>query len=420
MSLVGPIPGEVLGFSVALGIGLLIGIERERRKGQGPGRQAAGIRSFTLAALIGALAQGLLQPTGVAVAGAAVGLLAALAYLRSPPEDPGMTTELALFVTFLLGVLSMVQPALGAGAAAVVALLLALREGLHDFATRALSEGELRDALMLAALILVVLPLLPAEPVAWMAGLRPRTLGMLVVLILVLQAAGHAAGRVVGARAGLALAGLFSGFVSSTATIAAMGGRVRSAPDWRPAFEAGAILSTASTWIQAAVMLVALTPALALVLAPVAAVGAVVALATGLWRARRFQLPVQDGSVSVHGPLRVREAALVAAVLTAVALAVGWAQRAYGDAGALTGSAISAVVDAHAAVVALGVLHANDRAETPLAVFGVLLAISVNAVTRATTAYVAGGAAFGHRVTASLLASSGAAWATAAFSGLLG
>lgn len=415
----GQVPAEVLGFSVALGIGLLIGIERERRKGQGPGRQAAGIRSFTLAALVGAIAQGLGQPALVAVAGAAIAVLAALAYLRSPPGDPGLTTEIALFVTFLLGVLSMLQPALGAGAAAVVALLLALREGLRNFATRALSEGELRDALVLAALILVVLPLLPAEPVAWMAGIRPRTLGMLVVLILVLQATGHAAGRIVGARAGLALAGLFSGFVSSTATIAAMGARVRSSPDWRPGFEAGAIMSTASTWIQAAVMLVALTPPLALVLAPVAAVGTVVALGIGLWHARHFSLPAQAAEVSPHGPLRVREAGLVALVLTGVALGVGWAQRAFGDAGALTGSAISAVVDAHSSVAALGVLHADGRAETQLAVFGVLLAISVNTFTRATTAYVAGGAAFGHRVTASLLASSGAAWVTALLTGIL-
>ena len=50
---------QLLGLAVALGAGLLIGLERERRKGDGPLRRAAGIRSFSLAALAGALAQAL-------------------------------------------------------------------------------------------------------------------------------------------------------------------------------------------------------------------------------------------------------------------------------------------------------------------------------------------------------------------------
>ena len=41
--------------AVALGIGLLVGLERERRKGDGPGRGAAGVRTFALVALLGGL-----------------------------------------------------------------------------------------------------------------------------------------------------------------------------------------------------------------------------------------------------------------------------------------------------------------------------------------------------------------------------
>ena len=210
---------------------LLVGLERERRKGRGPGRAAAGVRSFTLAALLGALAQGLSvalgQPGLVLLGGAMVGGLATVAYWRSAERDPGLTTELALCATYLVGLLCLTQPAWGAGAGAGLALLLAARGRLHHFATRVLTEQELHDALLLAALALLALPLVPGGPQAALGGVDLRRLAGLVLLILLLQAAGHIALRSLGARAGLPLAGFFSGFVSSTATIASMGARAR-------------------------------------------------------------------------------------------------------------------------------------------------------------------------------------------------
>jgi uncharacterized membrane protein YhiD involved in acid resistance len=97
----------LLGLAVALGGGLLIGLERERRKGDGPARRAAGIRSFALVALAGALAQALGQPALVAAGALATVLLAGLAYgfdrwraaAQPALADPGMTTEIALVVT---------------------------------------------------------------------------------------------------------------------------------------------------------------------------------------------------------------------------------------------------------------------------------------------------------------------------------
>ncbi len=408
------LPPPVLGLSVALGAGLLIGLDRERRKGQGAGRQPAGIRSFTLACLGGALAQMLGQPALVALGGAVIVVLAGLAYWRSPRSDPGLTTELALFVTYLIGVLAMQQPAWGAGAAAAVALLLAAREKLHRFATRTLSEGEVHDALLLAALLLVVLPLTPAAPVPWLGGLVPRTLVLLVVLILALQGAGHVAGRWLGPRAGPLLAGLLSGFVSSTATVASMGSRVRAEPQRRAAWEGGAMMSTAATWIQALAMLLAVSPALAARLAPAALGAAATAAATGLWRARQAGRTragaAGEAAVSAHaeppagqaGPLRVRAAMLVAVVLVGVSLAVRAAQGRFGDAGVLVGAALGALADAHAAVASLGTLHAAGRLGDSLAMAGVLLAVGTNSATRVATAALSGGAGYALRLGASL------------------
>jgi uncharacterized membrane protein (DUF4010 family) len=324
--------GDWLGVLVALGGGLLIGLERERRKGSGPAREPAGMRSFALAALGGALAQVLQQPLLVAAGALMVLVLVGVAYWHSRrrDDDPGLTTELALFITYLVGVLSVQQPVWGAGAAVIVASLLFSRERLHRFATRALSDAELHDALLLAALALVVLPLLPAQPMAWLGGLEPRTLALLIVLILGLQGAGHVALRLFGPRAGLALSGLFSGFVSSTATVASMGARSRADPSLRAACEAGAMFSTASTWIQAMLLLSALSPSLMARLLPAAATGVAVAAAGGWLLLRRQATPAPVAAAApasaTRGPLRVREALLVTALLTAVTAGVGWAR----------------------------------------------------------------------------------------------
>ena len=89
--------------AIAIGIGLLIGSERERRKGGGGNRGAAGVRTFALAALAGALTSYLQSEILlVTVVGGTV-LLSVLAYHRTAVEDPGLTTEFALLVTVLLG-----------------------------------------------------------------------------------------------------------------------------------------------------------------------------------------------------------------------------------------------------------------------------------------------------------------------------
>src|SRR5215471_3807263 len=145
----------------ALGIGLLIGAERERRKEEGPSRSAAGIRTFAIVSLIGAVAVAIGNEWLLPVAVVAVTALASAAYLRSTQDDPGLTTEAALIVTVLLGGLAVYYPAFAAGLAVVVAVLLASRDKIHRFVSCVLSADELTDALVLAAIVFVILPIVP-------------------------------------------------------------------------------------------------------------------------------------------------------------------------------------------------------------------------------------------------------------------
>jgi uncharacterized membrane protein (DUF4010 family) len=410
-----PLEGGAIGLVVALGVGLLIGIERERRKGRGDDRKAAGLRSFVVAAMAGALAQSL-PVSGLVVIGAAlVGLLAAMAYWKSRSRDPGLTTELALFSTYLIGVQAVISPALGAACGAGLALLLAVRARLHRLATELLSEQELHDGLLLVALMLIVLPLIPAQPIAALGGVAPRPLAALVLLIMAMQAAGQVALRWFGPLRGVIVSGFFAGFVSSTASVASLGSRARAEPAAAQVLAGGAVLSAAATWVQAVVVSAALSPAAAWALWPVAAVGALVCAALGIGMASRSGAGMQGEAAArvsdepVHSALRPRVAFTVALMLGGVAVAVAWLQRRFGDTGVGIGVMVAALVDAHAPIASLASLHAAGTLGAAEMVVGTLLAVSSNTLTRCVIAVVAGGPGYGLRVAASLVASLGLA-----------
>jgi len=423
----GALSAEQMGVVVALGAGMLIGLERERRKGQGPQRESAGLRTFMVAALLGVCAQ-IVSGALAAVALAGVIMLAALSYQRSRSDDPGLTTELALVTTALIGMLAVPLPELAAAAAVLLASVLAARDRLHHFATHWLSEDELHDGLLLAALALVLLPLLPSQPIEWLGHLSPQRVLMLVTVILTMQAAGHVAQRLLGVRAGLALSGLLGGFVSSTATISAMGSMVRTEQAALCLAWCGAVLSMAATWVQMLLMASVVAPAAVPTIAPLVAVGVSVPLLLGaaLWRhfhdagaavpgaVQAPRAPPTAGGRGTGGVLKLREALLVAGLLLGGAVLLGWAQH-RGVGGLLLGTAVAALADAHAPMVSLLSMHGAGALPASHLLLGLMVALSVNGVTRATAAWLAGGSAFGRRVAAALALNIGLAWAWVAW-----
>lgn len=400
----------IVGLAVALGIGLVIGIERERRKGDGERRAAAGLRTFAIVALAGAIARILPVAALVPIGGALVAALAAMSHWKSRSPDPGMTTEIALFATYLIGVLCVLQPGLGAACGMGLALLLAARRRLHLFATQLLSEQELHDGVLLAALALIALPLIPSRPIEMLGGINPRPLASMVLLIMAMQAAGQAAVRWLGVRGGLLGAGFASGFASSTATVASFGHRAREQPLHTGLLAGAAALSAVATWVLALAMAGALSPQAGAALLPVALAGAAGAVAVGL-----LPLLTSRDAVAVEPPatqrsaLRPREALAVALALALVALLVGSAQRHFGEAGLQVGIALAALVDAHAPVASLASLHAAGTLQTDHFIRGVLVAVGTNTLTRCAVALGAGGKAYALRVGAALMASLGCA-----------
>lgn len=136
---------------VALGIGLLIGAERERRKGVGPSRGAAGIRTFAITAILGAVSAKIGGELLLSVTTAGLIVLVSVSYYWDRSDDPGLTTEISLVLTLALGGLAESDAIAAAALAVVIAILLAARDPMHRFVREILTEAELKSALIFSA-----------------------------------------------------------------------------------------------------------------------------------------------------------------------------------------------------------------------------------------------------------------------------
>ena len=403
----------LLNFVTALGIGLLIGAERERRKGGGPSRAPAGIRTFTAASLAGAASIMVGGAVMLAVTVAGVAALTAVAYSRSRGDDPGLTTEIALILTALLGGLAMQQPALAAGLAVGVAALLAARTPLHHFVRSVLTETEVRDALIFAGATLVVLPLLPNQALGPYGALNPRSIWIVVILVMAISAAGYILVRMVGARFGLPIAGLASGFISSTATIGAMGARVRKSPDVISAAVAGAALSTVATIVQMGLVLAATSTAtlralsMPLIFAGIAAIAYGAGFTVRALRERDVPEPQPGQAFSL--PVALVFALTLSAILLASAALREW----FGETGVIVAAAAAGFVDTHSAAIAIASLVASGKMSAVEAVFPILAGLSTNTISKIIFAWSGGGRSFALRLIPGLILVAGAAWAGA-------
>ncbi|WOJ88086.1 DUF4010 domain-containing protein [Methylocapsa polymorpha] len=401
----------ILSLAVAIGIGLLIGTERERRKGERPAPSAAGIRTFALASLTGALSTIIGGEILFAVTIGGVFALTAFAYWRGFRDDPGLTTEVALVVTVLLGGLSMTQPGLAAGVAVAVAIVLAARTALHRFVRSVLNEDEVRDALIFAAATLIVLPLLPDQQMGPFGALNPHAIWIIVILVMAIGAFGHIAVRILGPRFGLPIAGLASGFISSIATIGAMGARATEAPGLLWPAAAGAILSTVATVIQMALLLAATNIAtLEALLIPLACAGAAAILYAFIFAIRALR--GDSGTVNERGQAFSLWTALVfAGMLSAILLASRALNDWFGVKGVIAAAAVAGFADTHSAAISIAALVGSGKIAVADAAFPILIALSTNTVTKLAASLLGGGWAFALRVVPGLVLVVLAAWA---------
>lgn len=387
--------------ALALGIGLVVGVERgwQQRDDPGGGR-TAGVRTFALVGFFGGLV-GVLSGS----AGSATPWLVCLALLTAvfavfsyreggAESDFSVTNVVVAMTVFVLGVFAAIgNIQIAAAGGVTTAALLASREHLHRAVAR-LSWEELRSALLLLAMTAVVLPILPNRAIDPLGAVNPREIWLLMILTGAVSFAGYIALKIAGPEKGPPVAGLAGGLASSTATTLAM---ARLSRDVRnPAgLAAGAAFASMVSLIRATFLAMVLQPALGPFLIIPAGAAALVFGAGGLLSLRRNSSG-DNAPVNPGRPFDVVTVLSFGLLLAAVMLAGAWIARQVGSAGVYVFAAASGLVDVDA--ITMATARAVERGQS-ISVSGaaILLALAANAVLRSAFGYFFGSRAFALR-----------------------
>ena len=407
--------------AAALAIGLLVGTERHwRERQEAAGRRTAGVRTFALTGLLGGvmavLALALGQPGGALLLGFGLAALLAaqlpFALREADAENKVSATGLvAALGTYSLGAMAVLADIAVAGAAAVaMTAILAARESLHELMTR-ITWAELRSALVLLSMTLLVMPLVPDEPIALLGGLNPSKIWGLAILLAAISYLGYLAVRLMGPERGLVLSGAAGGLVSSTA-VAISNARAAAEGGAALALAAGALIAGAVSCLRtvAIVFFIASDVAWLLVLPlGVAALGMTLA---GLALARRANA-AGPPAAPPENPFELAAVLKIALLLAAVALASRLAAEKLGSAAVLAVAALTGLADVDAVALSVPLL-APATLSLQTAAQAVLAAVGVNICAKAAYALVLGGGRFG-TVYAALSVAAGTAGAAIHF-----
>ncbi len=373
----------------AIGIGLLIGLEREyhlRRVGdqvKHPG--AAGIRTFALIALSGNLLTWLpeiLMPWGISLGMAFIALMALFSYRRtsnSMDADPGITTEIVMVVTFILGTLTGLGYLLHATVvAAIVFCLLRFKKVLHHF-SHSLSKMDLTQATQFLIISAVVLPILPNTTYGPYGALNPQRIWLMVVLISGIGFAAYATIKVLGQRAGLGVTGFLGGMASSTAVTLAMSRLSRANPSLTAACQLSIIVACATMFPRVTVIALLFSPDVSeLLILPVAII-TLCAFATAAWLWRRSA--GEKGESGKYrpelNPLSWHIALSFGAFYAMVLFLSHMAQAEFGSGGIMSVAGISGLSDVDAITLSVSEMS-REHLDTALAARAILLACAAN------------------------------------------
>lgn len=394
--------------ALSLALGLLIGVERERKYKDGEPRGIAGLRTFGLTAFLGGLCAYLALPYAVLVGVSVVAVMVTAGYVLDASRDRGLTTEIALVVVFLLGALALSRPEVAAACTLVMALLLSLKTKMHAFVRETLTEQEMHDGLLVLVSAFVLLPLAPDVDTGPFGAINPQRIARVVLVVLSIGAAGYVAQRVLGKRYGLLVSGLGAGFVSSSATIASMGLRAKAEPSSRTAAVAGALASCIATVVLygviAATVDKTLLPSLRLTLGLPLLTAVLASLAFARATKVTAEAPEKGRAFQWVPSLLV---GLAAAVLAVVGAAL---DERVGRAGTVIVSAVAGFVDAHATTASIATLHHAGRIGSHEAGIAIVAALSSNSITKIVMASLSRDVGYALRVSAGVVAIAASAW----------
>lgn len=368
-------------FATALGIGLLIGMERERRPDA-----SAGLRTFALVAMLGCLFALLGEKSGgpwLLVAGLLVisgSMIASNFSAQQEEQYRGFTSEAAIIITYGLGAAVWFgYSTLAVMLAITTTVLLYFKAELRQFSERT-TPKDINSILQFAVLSLVILPILPSEDFGPYNAINPRQVWYMVVLISGLALSGYLALRIVGARHGAALLGIFGGLASSTATTMMFSRHARDHADLTHMSAIVILIANVMVMIRLWLVASVVAPSLASQIAIVFACGIVPGVVMSLYGWKVLSdagpLPMPE----VKNPTEMRTAISFGLLYALVVLASAWLQDIAGSSGLYIVALVSGLTDADASVLSTLRMFNLDKVVSGDAVIAVTLALLANLV----------------------------------------
>jgi uncharacterized membrane protein (DUF4010 family) len=397
--------GQIQAFAVSLGIGLLIGLERERKTDV-----KAGLRTFGLTAVFGCLAAMLGEHSGsgwILAAGLMiVASMIIVALARDPLDDgdPGTTTVIALSVCYGLGAMTWFGQATLAVMLAITTTVLLYFKAQLQSVTRSLTHKDLISMLQFGVLSLVVLPILPNHDYGPYQTLNPHQIWWMVVLISGLSLAGYAALRIIGSRHGAALLGLFGGMVSSTATTMVFARNARDDAKLETTATLVILIANLVVTLRLCLVAVVLAPTLLVPLASVLGGGVLLGTLFALARWRTLgatgNLPLPE----VKNPTEIRTALSFGLLYGIVLLLSAWLQDVAGSQGLFLVALASGLTDVDAITLSTLRLFNQETLTAQAAVIAIGLAALSNLLFKSGLVVAIGGRLLARRVLPGLAA----------------
>ncbi len=384
--------------AISLAVGLLIGLERGwEQRDEEEGQRVAGIRTFMLIGLLGGITALLAVRYGAIILAfgfLGVAVISSTAYYvtAQTSRQYGITSQGAFLATYALGAAAASgYPETAAAAAVVIAIVLGLKEEMHDWLHR-LDRNELIAALQLMMLSIVVLPLLPNRSLGPLDVVNPFRIWWFVVLIAGISFIGHFAIRIAGPGRGILLTGILGGLASSTALTLNFARFGRGRPTAHTLLAIGIMLATGTVFLRVTAYVNVLNPALGLRLLPpllsLALLSYTIAVLT--WLSERGALvppTLQPGK-----PFRLRVALQFGLILALVTLLSEAAQQLFGETG-IYGLAIVAGLSGVDAITLSLIYMAEGSLRVGAAAKAILLAAASNSVMKAVlVGFLCGGA----------------------------
>lgn len=371
----------------ALGLGMLIGLERERTRGDA--QTFAGVRTFALVTLFGATAVHASELTGldwiVGLVFVAILALVVTSYkVTARNGEIGATTEVSVLITFFVGCLCAWGEVGLAGAIAVVAmLLLALKGWLHDIADR-IESSDVEATLKFAIITLIILPLVPNTNFGpeGLEVINPYKTWLMVVLIAGLNFIGYILVKIMGREHGFGITGLLGGLVSSTAVTLSFSQRSRSQPEMASVLALAILLAWTVMFFRVVVEVGVVNFQLAKILVTgMLLMGAVsLLICIFLWRRGRSgeKAEVEAGS----NPFELGDAIKFGLLFAVVIFVASAAQSYFGDTGLYLAGALAGLTDVDAIALSMADLAKQNPASSGAAATTIVIAVISNTMVK--------------------------------------